>query len=212
MVGIMGYITDVQLNNRKKRVSVYIDHTYSFSLNKETALHAGLQTGKEMSAHEIDELKRSSHKQECLNAALHFLGYRPRSEVEVRLRLRRRGFDEKAVNEVIVQLKQQSLIDDLAFAQYWKENRLSFRPKSKKLIKRELMQKGISSEMAGDVIDDVNDEESAYRVAQKKANAITTLDYDEFRSRLAGFLRWKGYSYDIIEGVTSRLWQEKYTK
>ena len=208
----MGYITDVKLNNRKKTVSVYIDHSYSFSLDKETALNACLQKGKEIPAHEIDELKRNSHKQDCLNAALHFLGYRPRSEVEVRLRLRRRGFDEEAVNEVIVRLKQQSLIDDLAFAQYWKENRLSFRPKSKRLIKRELLQKGISPEMAGDVVDDVNDEESAYKIAQKKAGAITTLNYDEFRSRLVGFLRWKGYSYDIIEGVTSRLWQEKYTK
>jgi regulatory protein len=208
----MGYITDVQLNNRKKKVSVYIDHSYSFSLDKETALRAGLQKGKEMPAHEIDELKHNSHKQECLNAALHFLGYRPRSEVEVRLRLRHRGFDEEAVNEVIEHLKQLSLIDDLAFAQYWKENRLSFRPKSKKLIKRELLQKGISPEIAGDVVDDVNDEESAYKIAQKKADTLITLDYDEFRNRLAGFLRWKGYNYDIIESVTSRLWQERHAK
>lgn len=208
----MGYITDVKLNNRKKKVSIYIDHSYSFSLDKETAIHAGMQKGKEIPEYEIDELKRSSHKQECLNAALNFLGYRPRSELEVRLRLRRRGFDEEAVNEAIVRLKRQSLIDDLAFAQYWKENRLSFRPKSKKLIKRELLQKGISSEIAGDVVDDVNDEESAYKVAQKKARTLTTLDYNEFRNRLAGFLRWKGYSYDIIEGVTSRLWQEKHAK
>jgi regulatory protein len=209
---MMGYITDVQFNNRKKKVSIYIDHSYCFSLDKETALHAGLQTGKEIPAHKIDELKRSSHKQECLNAALHFLGYRPRSEIEVRLRLCRRGFDEESVNEVIVKLKQLSLIDDLAFAQYWKENRLSFRPKSKKLIKRELLQKGISPEIAGDVVDDVNDEECAYKIAQKKAGTLTTLDYDEFRSRLSGFLKWKGYSYDIIEGVTSRLWQEKSTR
>ncbi|MEJ2739464.1 MAG: RecX family transcriptional regulator, partial [Dehalococcoidia bacterium] len=194
------------------KVSIYIDHSYSFSLDKETAIHAGMQKGKEIPEYEIDELKRSSHKQECLNAALNFLGYRPRSELEVRLRLRRRGFDEEAVNEAIVRLKRQSLIDDLAFAQYWKENRLSFRPKSKKLIKRELLQKGISSEIAGDVVDDVNDEESAYKVAQKKARTLTTLDYNEFRNRLAGFLRWKGYSYDIIEGVTSRLWQEKHAK
>ena len=208
----MGYITDVQFNNRKKKVSVYIDNSYSFSLDKETALHACLQKGQEIPAYEIDELKRSSHKQECLNAALHFLGYRPRSEVEVRFRLRRRGYDEEAVDEVIAHLKQQLLTDDLAFAQYWKENRLSFRPQSKKLIKRELLQKGISPEIAGDVVGDVNDEESAYKVAQKKAGALTTLDYDEFRNRLGGFLRWKGYSYDVIVGVTSRLWQEKCTK
>jgi regulatory protein len=202
----------VQLNNRKKKVSVYIDHSFSFSLDKETALLAGLRKGQEIPAHEIDELKRNSNKKECLNAALHFLGYRPRSEAEVRLRLRRRGFDEEAVDEVIKHLKQQSLIDDLAFAQYWKENRLSFRPKSKNLIKRELLQKGISPEIAGDVVDDVNDAESAYRIAHKKAGSLMTLDYDEFRSRLTGFLRWKGYNYDIIESVTSRLWHEKHAK
>ena len=205
----MGYITDVQLNRRKKRVSVFIDHSFPFSLDKEVALHAGLRTGQEMPADEIEQLKRSDRLQDCLNAALHFLEYRPRSEAEVRQRLRRRGFNEETLDEVIVRLKQQSLIDDLAFAQYWKDNRLSFRPRSKNLIKRELLQKGVSYEMASDIVDELNDEESAYRVAQKKASTLTAMEYSEFRSRLSNFLIRKGYSYGIIERVTSRLWQEK---
>ena len=205
----MGYITDVQLNRQKKRASIYIDHSFSFSLDREIAVWAHLHIGDELFPDKIEELKHSDCVQGCLNAALRFLEYRPRSEAEVRQRLRGRSFDEETVNEVIARLKRQSLIDDRAFANYWKENRLSFRPKSKQLIKLELLQKGVSQEIATDVIDDVNDEENACKIAQKKARIFAGSDYDEFRNYMSNFLRRKGYGYDIINYVVARIWQEQ---
>jgi regulatory protein len=205
----MGYITDVQLNKHKKRVSVFIDNAFSFSVDREVAVFSGLHTGAELTQDKIEGFRHSDNVQRCMNAALHFLGYRPRSEAEVRWRLRRGSFDEAIINEVIVRLKKQSLIDDTAFAGYWKENRVSYRPRSKKLIKHELMEKGISPEIAADIVDDVDDEESAYRAAQKKARAISASDYNDFRSRLSNFLRWKGFNYDTIDRIATRLWQER---
>ena len=54
----MGYITNVQLNKRKKRVSIYIDHAFSFSVNSEIAVYAGLRVGEELPPAKIEELKR----------------------------------------------------------------------------------------------------------------------------------------------------------
>ena len=85
----MGYITDVQLNKHKKRVSIFIDNAFSFSIDREVAVFSGLHTGAELPQDKIDELRYNDSIQQCLNAALHFLGYRPRSEAEVRRRLRR---------------------------------------------------------------------------------------------------------------------------
>lgn len=205
----MGYITDVQLNKRKKRVSIFIDHAFSFSVDREIAIFSGLHTGVELSQEKIEELGHSDSVQQCMNAALHFLGYRPRSEAEVRRRLHRGSFDEEIINDVIVRLKKQLLIDDIAFADYWKENRVSYRPRSKRLIKRELLEKGIAPDLAVDIVDDVDDEENAYRVAQKKARTIVASNYNDFRSRLSNFLRWKGFNYDTIGRIATRLWQEK---
>jgi regulatory protein len=206
----MGYITDVQLNKHKKRVSIFVDHAFSFSIDREVAVFSGLHTGAELPQDKIEELRHNDSVQRCLNVALHFLAYRPRSESEVRRRLRRDRFSEEIIREVVARLKKQSLIDDVAFANYWKDNRVSYRPRSKRLIKRELMEKGITSEIATNVVDDVDDEESAYRVAQKKARTIEASDYNEFRNRLSNSLRLKGFHFDTIHRIAARLWQEKY--
>ena len=205
----MGYITDVQLNKHKKRVSIFIDNAFSFSVDREAAVFSGLQTGMELPQEKIEALRYNDNIQRCKDAALHFLGYRPRSEVEVRRRLRRSSFDEEIISEVIARLKKQSLIDDIAFARYWKDNRISYRPRSRRMIRHELMEKGISSEIAANVLEDVDDEESAYRIVQKKVRSIETDDFNAFRDRISYFLRSKGFSYDIISRIAVRVWQEK---
>ena len=90
--------------------------------------------------------------QHCLDAAYRYLSYRPRSEEELRRRLLHRGFDSGVVEKVIAKLKERNLIDDIAFAQFWKDSRLSFEPKSKGLISKELRAKKVAPEIIEEVI------------------------------------------------------------
>ena len=103
------------------------------------------------------------------------------------------------------------MINDIAFAQYWKDNRLSFNPKSQRLIKRELKQKGIAIETADEAVRDLDDEANAYKAGLKKARVLAASEYNEFRSRLSSYLRWRGFSYEVIDHVSARLWQEQQT-
>ncbi len=80
--------------------------------------------------------------------ALRFLAQRPRSEQEVRRRLRRAGVAEAAEEAVISQLRQNALVDDTAFAEYWVEQRQSFRPRGARLLRAELRQHGIDTRAA----------------------------------------------------------------
>ncbi len=205
----MGRITALRLGRNKKRINVFIDGSFSFAIGKEVAAGAGLQIGEGLSMDQIEELKQVDSFQSCFEAALHYLGYRPRSEAEVRQRLFRRSFTDDAVNKVIVELRERKVIDDAAFAQYWKDNRLTFSPRSRQLIKRELRQKGVATETADEIVGDLNDETSAYEAGLKKARVLVTLDYSEFRSRLSGYLRRRGFSYEVISCVLARLWQER---
>jgi regulatory protein len=139
---------------------------------------------------------------------LHYLGYRPRSEAEVRKRLRRRGFNDEVVDKVIIGLKERQLIDDVAFAQYWRDNRLSFRPRSRRLIKLELRRKGVSAETANEVLADLDDESAAYEAGLKKTRVLSGLEYPEFRRYLSDHLRRRGFDYGAIDSAVARLWQE----
>jgi len=199
------------MSNSGKRVNVFVDDSFSCAVDKEVAARAGLQVGQYLSIDQIEELSQADIFQTCFGAALRYLGYRVRSEAEVKQRLFRRGFDDEVVSKVIVALKEQRLIDDLAFAQYWRDNRLTFSPRSRRLIKSELRRKGIAAETADEVIGDLSDEASAYEAGLKKVRALAALDYSKFRHRMLGYLRWRGFSYEVISSVVERLWQEQQT-
>ncbi|MBM4452844.1 MAG: RecX family transcriptional regulator, partial [Chloroflexi bacterium] len=130
----MGMVTTLE-DVRQGHVKVFIDGFFSFVISKQDAVRYGLKVGHALSDDKIAELRHSAELQDCLDAALHFLNYRPRSEAEVRLRLRRRGFAGDVAEETIVELKRRKLIDDAAFAQFWTEDRLAFKPRSKEMIK-----------------------------------------------------------------------------
>jgi len=109
----------------------------------------------------------------------------------------------------IAKLREQNLSDDLAFAQFWKENRLSFRPKSKRLIKRELIDKRIDAEIIERVTKDIDDEQIAYKLGSSRLPALAHLDYPDFYRRLSSYLAYRGFSYEVIKRTASLLWQER---
>lgn len=205
----MGTITTLRVNDRKKQVKVFIDGSFSFAVGKEMAAAARLEVGQNLSVEQIAKLKQTDIFQSCWVTALKYLGYRPRSEAEVRNRLRRRGFSGEVVDKTIAVLKERRLIDDMAFAQYWTDNRISFRPRSRRLIQLELRHKGVATETVDRVVNNLDDANAAYKAGFKKARALSSLDYDEFRSRLSGYLRRRGFDYDTIGSVVTRLWQER---
>ncbi|MBA7702326.1 Regulatory protein RecX [subsurface metagenome] len=99
--------------------------------------------------------------------------------------------------------------DDFAFAQFWKDNRLSFRPKSKRLIKKELRDKRITAEIIEQVTGDIDDEEIAYKLGSSRMQALANLDYPDFYRRLSSYLTYRGFGYQVIRDTATRLWREK---
>ena len=205
----MKKVTAIRSGKRGKRVNIFLDEKFAFSLEAEVALKEGLKAEKAISEDEIEALKKADLFQRCLNAAFHFLSYRPRSETELRQRLQRRGFDGDNVAAVLARLKERGLVDDLAFAQFWKDNRQSFSPRSQWLTRLELRQKGIAQEIIDRVAAQVDDEDCAYRAAVSKARRLSTADYEGFSRRLGEYLKRRGFSYGLIKTTVERVWQER---
>jgi regulatory protein len=147
--------------------------------------------------------------QDCLDAAYYYLSYRPRSEGEIRQWLHKRGFANEVAEKVIAKLREQNLSDDLTFAQFWKDNRLSFRPKSKRLIKKELRDKKVAAEIIEQVTKDIDDEEIAYKLGSSRLSSLAHLDYPDFYRRLSSYLAYRGFNYEVIKRTAALLWQEK---
>jgi len=206
----MKKVTALRTGRRQgKRVNVFLDGKFAFSLEAEVAVKQSLQVGQELSEGDIEALTRADLRHRCLNAALLYLSYRPRSEAELRQRLHRRGFDGDNVEAALTKLREQGLVDDLAFAQFWKDNREAFRPRSRWLTKLELRQKGVADNIIDQVVANVDEEDSAYRAAVSRARSLPRSDYQNFRRRLGQYLKRRGFSYQVITQTVERVWQEK---
>ena len=205
----MSKITAIRTGGRAgKRANMFLDGQFAFSLEAKAVAQEGLEIGQELSANQIEALARSGRFDRCLNAANRYLSYRPRSESELRERLHQRGFDGDSVEAVITKLKEQGLVDDTAFAQFWKESRESFSPRSQWLTKLELRQKGVAANIIDQVVNGANDDDSAYRAALGKAHRLPLSDYQSFRRRLGEYLKRRGFGYEVINHTVRRMWQE----
>jgi len=206
----MKKVTSIESQKAKRgRVNLFLDGAYAFSLSIPVASMAGLHEGQELTSKEVEKLQNDDLLHRSLNSALRYLSPRPRSETEVRNRLRRQGYNADTIRQVIDSLKEQELIDDADFARFWRENRENFRPRSRRYIEFELRQKGVDAETATEVTEGLDDELNAYRAARKKTSALTGLNYQDFAKRLSSFLRQRGFSYEVINRIVNRVWQEQ---
>lgn len=205
----MSRITAIRAGrNRAKRVNMFLDGQLAFRLEAQVVAKQGLRVGQELSADQIEALVSSERSERCLNAANRFLSYRPRSEFELRERLHQRGFEDDNAEAVITRLKEQGLVDDVAFAEFWRDNRETFSPRSQWLMGLELRKKGVAAHIIDEVIGDADDYDSAYRAASSRARRLPLSDYQTFHRRLGDYLRRRGFSYGVISHTVKRLWQE----
>jgi regulatory protein len=198
--------------SREKRVNVFLDGQPALDLLLEVALKEGLKVGQELSENRLEALAGLDRYQRCLNAAIRYLGYRPRSESEVRQRLLKRGFAGDVAEKALARLKEQGLVDDAAFARFWKENRESFSPRSRRLTALELRRKGLATDVIEAVIGEIDESDSAYRAALVKARRLHLADYPLFRRRLGAYLGRRGFGYDIVNETVARVWKERGEK
>ncbi len=138
------------------------------------------------------------------NKALRFLSYRPRSEKEVRDNLLRKKASSQIVEQVIAKLKEQRFLNDEEFVKWWVEQRTTFKPRSMRIIKIELKQKGIPQEIIEKVVHSSqfivhSDLEQAKKLVQKKIHRYKDFSKQELYKKLGGFLASKGFSWDVIK-------------
>lgn len=118
-----------------------------------------------------------------MEVALFYLGYKTRTEQEVRQKLKDRGFDD--VEETITKLKEWKYIDDAEFAKNYVRSRNISRPQSQRMLAFELKKKGLKTSV---VVDDLA---QAREALAKKKNLKT------YQQRVC-FLASRGFSWDVI--------------
>ncbi len=205
-VTLVPTITSIKPQKKRKRFNIYLDGKFTLALSAEALAKAGLRVDQEISEKEIKKFKEQDVKNKLYERVLKFLSYRPRSEKEIRDYLKRKGEEGKVGEEIIKKLKDQGLIDDRAFAEWWIGQRSRFRPKGRRMLWLELFKKGLQKEVIEESLISENEELGlAQKAAGKKIRGYKNLEPLEFRQKMAAFLGRRGFSWETIKKVLEEI-------
>lgn len=194
-------ITAIKKQKGKKgEISIFVDGKYSFSVREEDYFKLCIYPDMEITDDEIHRLKNISSLNEARAAALSYIELRVRCKKDVETKLRTRGYRQNIIKTVIDDLVKNKYIDDEIFAKKYINDRNKLKPRSKMMLKYELLYKGIDE----DIIDrqlaevDIDEQATAYMLAQKKFGKYDVGSI-QVRKKLIMFLKRRGYSDEIIK-------------
>jgi regulatory protein len=216
------------------KVHLFIDGRHIMAVALDVAAAEKLSVGQECPPERLERLHQAEELHQVYESAIRFLSYRPRSEREVELRLRKKGHTPEQIAVVLERLRKHGYLDDMEFARFWVGNRMSFSPRGPRLLRSELRQKGVSQEVVDAVLQEQSEAQAeaaqeaeeiaaiwgdtaadepapgtdlanALALARKKWRSYANLDPQTARRRLSGFLMRRGYTYDTVDSALRRL-------
>lgn len=141
------------------------------------------------------------------NYAFLLLKFRPRSEKEIRVRLKKKKFDQEIIEETVAFLKDKDFINDNYFAKAWVESRLK-RPLGLRRIKEELKVKGIDKEIIdsqiGEIKKSYSEEDIVTEIARERFNRLKNIERELAKRRLYAYLLRRGFSPEIVINVLNQ--------
>lgn len=138
---------------------------------------------------------------------LRLLRYRPRSRFEAESRLRKRGYSDRAIGEVLAWAEGRGMIDDEAFARLWIADRLERRPRGASLLRRELREKGVPQEIIDRALEqaDLDEEALAHSLAAERLERYHDMPSEERGRRTLAFLSRRGFPPSLSRKVLREL-------
>ncbi|MCX7748987.1 MAG: recombination regulator RecX [Clostridia bacterium] len=200
-------ITSVERNKRNKdTLLVYIDGSFAFSIREEDYIALNLYAEREITKDEIERVKNEINLRAAKSTAVKFLSLKTRCEKEVRDKLESEGFDLDTIDGALSYLISIGYINDKVYAQKYISDRYKLKPKSKKLLKAELIHKGIDEKIAQEILSEseMDEEEVALNVLKKKFGKYDLNDEKIFKKAYA-FLLHRGFHYELIYNVINKI-------
>lgn len=219
-VSIVPVITKITQQKRDlERYNIFLDEAYAFSVHETVLVKFGLTKGMVLEDWSLSEMIYEEEINKAFNRALNYLGFRMRSEHEVKQKLLELEYGEAVVLEAIVKLRKLGFLNDENFSEALLETRKRSSKRGPRAIKEELQRKGIEKELQEKVMESYSEDEQiqvARGLAEKEANRNRTLSPRQTEQRIQNLLLRRGYSFGIIKealkeidfGIEEAEWDE----
>lgn len=202
-----------------ERYNIFLDDKFAFGVHETVLVKFGLTKGMVLEDWSISEMAYEEEINKAFNRALNYLGFRMRSEHEVKQKLLELEYGEAVVLEAIVKLRKLGFLNDENFTEALLTTRKRSSKRGPRAIKEELQRKGIDKELQEKVMETYSEEEQievAKGLAEKEAVKNRALSPRQTEQRIQNLLLRKGYSFGIIKealkdidfGIEEEEWDE----
>jgi regulatory protein len=206
-------ITGIERQKKNpRRYNIYVDDEFAIGVDRNIVVDNGLRKGDTITRAQLEALRGADEFLKAYQVALRFLSYRPRSEAEIRTRLKRDDTSEERIDRIIEKLRDEGQLDDRRFADMYAESKMLRKPIGAMRLRRELQQKGIDDTIIRSVeLRYCNDEaelENARSLARRKLGIDRSTDPLKRKRRLTDHLLRRGFKFDIIQTVTEEFFDK----
>lgn len=192
------------------RTSVFLDGEFAFGIHDDIVVKYGLRVGMSLSLEEQREIEQEDQYVRAKQRALDYLAYKPRTEEEVRRKLRKEDVPEAVVEDVVARLYELSYLDDESYAQDYVRNRFASKKYGPIRIRRELVERGVDRHVAETAVADLFEDEDPVAAAREHAEKRWARLADEEdprrrKQKLYRYLRRRGFTSDTIYPILDEL-------
>lgn len=203
------------LESQKKdpsRVSVYADGLFYCGVSVNNIAKYSLYAGKDVDEKVLENMKFSELVDRFFDRAISFLERAPKTEKQVKQYIKELAFKKKGkwfeelnnedfgkISEIVLgKLNEYQYIDDKRYAELFVSSRMRTKPRGKDILLMELIVKGVSREIASEVVNNlVEDEYGLLKQTYYKKYKDENITMED-RKKI-DFLRRKGFNWDLIE-------------
>lgn len=196
----------------KQRYNVYLvegdSDAYGFSVDEAILVEFGLRKGLELDEATIEQLIKQDTIQKSYLLAINYLSYRMRSRKEMYDYLKQKEVEEEHIAVIMERLTKEGLLNDQQFAEAFTLTRINTSSKGPLLVKRELMDKGVSAVIADEAIALYTYDtqfEKAMKWVNKKIGTSKKESYKKQLQQLQMTLIQKGFEQPVISDVIMQL-------
>ena len=205
----MGRITKLEKQKGAiRRISVYVADCFIAGLSAKSVRDLSLRVGLEVDGRLRLQIMRTA----AYESAIMSLSRREHSRAELVGKLKQKQFDGEIIISVLEELEERGYLDDRRFAQMWIERRTANHPRGRRMLARELEQKGVSAEVARETLaehfPETDERGVLIGLIEKRRRISSVSDPQVFKRRLLGFLARRGFSYDDIRQVLAEHFPE----
>jgi regulatory protein len=205
----MKKITKIEYQKKnKERFNIYIDDEYGFAVDISILIKYSLKKGMELDDALIDEILLSEEEISVYNYGISVLSRYFKSEYELRLKMKNKGFNPQLIDNAISILKERKYLDDERYCEMFINDKINISKHGVRKIKEALYYKGIDKEIIEEKIKSISaesEEERALLLGEKKLLNIKENDNRKKMAKLSNYLLGKGFEYETVNRALRKL-------